>query len=211
MINKISYSKKPSRIATILVAVLFLFNACAEGIHNNRNIPDIVNYPGLSANKVELLHSQYGTVKLKVKAQTVNVFSYQEEPKTEFPDGIVVEFFDDSMNVTSYLSANKAVYYEKDNRWEAIGNVEAKNIEGTLFNTEYIEWDEKTELIKSDRFIKVTEKDAIILGRGFRAKQDFTDWKIFDISGDFSINKSEFYSDDDVETDTLMDIYPDIK
>ena len=170
-----------------------------------------MNYPGLSANKVELLHSQYGKVKLKVITQTVNVFSYQEEPKTEFPDGIVVEFFDDSMNVTSYLSANRAVYYENDNRWEAMGDVEAKNIEGTLFNTEYIEWDEKNEVIKSDRFIKVTEKDAIIIGRGFRAKQDFTDWEIFNISGDFSINKSEFNSDDDVETDTLMEIYPDIK
>ena len=66
-------------------------------------------------------------------------------------------------------------------------------------------------MIKSDRFIKVTEKDAIIIGRGFRAKQDFTDWEIFNISGDFSINKSEFNSDDDVETDTLMEIYPDIK
>lgn len=210
MINKLLYKIKSSRIAAILVAVLFLFNACAEGIQDNRDIPDIVNYPGLSANNMELFRSQYGKVHLKVKAQTVNVFSYQEEPKTEFPDGIVVEFFDDNMNVTSYLSANKAVYYEKENRWEAIGNVEAKNIEGTLFNTEYIEWDEKTELIKSDRFIKVTDKDAIFIGRGFRAKQDFTDWKIFNISGDFRIDKSEFYPDDDVETDTLMDIYPNI-
>ncbi len=203
--------EKPSRIVAIIATVLFLFNSCTSGINDNRTIPDIVYYPQMSASKVELYYSQYGIIKFKVNAQTVNVFSYQEDPKTEFPDGILVEFLDDSMNITSYLSANKAIYYEKQNRWEAMGNVEAKNIEGTIFNTEFIEWNEKSELIQSERFIKVTDKDAVIIGRGFRAKQDFTDWKIFNITGDFNINKSEFSSEEKAEDDTLTNIKSEIE
>ncbi len=180
------------RIVAFCAAILSLFLGCDGKIEDIRAIPNITEQPSVSATKVELFHSQYGAVKLKVIATTVNVFKFQDDPKTEFPDGIIVEFFDDRMNVTSYLSANKAVYYEKENRWEAMGNVEAKNIEGTLFNTEFIEWDERKEEIKSDRFIKVTDKDAIIVGKGFKAKQDFTDWKILKPTGVFNVNQQEF-------------------
>jgi LPS export ABC transporter protein LptC len=184
------------RIVAFVAAVLNLFSGCVDKIDDIRAIPNITEHPAMSASKVVLYHSQYGIVKLKVVASTVNVYNFQDEPKTEFPDGIVVEFFDDKMNVTSYLSANQAVYFEKQNRWEATGNVEAKNIEGTIFNTEFIEWDERQGDIKSNRFIKVTDKDAIIIGKGFKAKQDFTDWKILKPTGVFNVNQQEFVPDE---------------
>lgn len=192
MIKTYYLTKKTNRIVAIFATILFMFYACTEGIDDIRTIPDIINYPAMTVTNAELFHSQYGKVKLKVSAKTIEVYSYLEDPKIEFPEGILVEFFDDNQNITSYLTADKATYFENKSRWEALGNVEAKNVEGTVFNTEYIEWDEKEEIIKSDRFIKVTEKDAIIVGRGFRAKQDFTDWKIFNISGDFNINQRDY-------------------
>jgi LPS export ABC transporter protein LptC len=192
---------KSNGIVALLAAILFAFNSCTDKIDDIRAIPNITDHPAMSATNVELFHSQFGIVKMKVLANTVNVFNFQDEPKTEFPDGINVEFFDDKRNVTSYLSANKAVYYEKQNRWEAMGNVEAKNIEGTIFNTEYIEWDEKREEIKSDRFIKVTDKDAIIIGKGFQAKQNFTDWKILKPTGVFNVNQQEFVPEENTSSD----------
>jgi LPS export ABC transporter protein LptC len=192
---------KSNGIVALLAAILFAFNSCTDKIDDIRAIPNITDHPAMSATNVELFHSQFGIVKMKVLANTVNVFNFQDEPKTEFPDGINVEFFDDKRNVTSYLSANKAVYYEKQNRWEAMGNVEAKNIEGTIFNTEYIEWDEKREEIKSDRFIKVTDKDAIIIGKGFQAKQNFTDWKILKPTGVFNVNQQEFVPAENTSSD----------
>ena len=146
----------------------------------------------MSAENMDMFHSQYGKVNLRVVAKTVNLYSMLEEPRTEFPNGIVVEFFDDSMNVTSYLSANNAIYYEKEQRWEAYGDVEAKNAEGTVFNTEFLEWDENSEEIKSDKYIRVTDKDGIIVGHGFRARQDFTDWKIFKTTGVFNVDQKDF-------------------
>lgn len=192
---------KENGIVAFLAAILFLFSGCTDKIDDIRAIPNITDHPAMSATKVELFHSQYGIVKMKVIANTVDVYNFQDEPRTEFPDGIVAEFFDDKMNVTSYLSANKAIYYEKQNRWEAMGNVEAKNIEGTIFNTEFIEWDEKKEEIKSDRFIKVTDNDAIIIGKGFKAKQNFTDWKILKPTGVFSVSQREFIPNENADSD----------
>ena len=190
-INKYNYG----RALTFVVMALPFFFACTDAIDDIRSNPNITDLPSMSAKTVELFHSQYGEVKLRVKAATVNVFSLEENPRTEFPDGIHVEFLDKNRNVTSYLSANKAVYHEKENRWEAMGNVEAKNIEGTIFNTEYLEWDEKKEVIKSDHFVKVTDQDGIIYGKGFLARQDFTDWRILKPTGEFNVNQNEFVPD----------------
>ncbi len=177
------------KITVFSTVVFTLFTTCAPGIDEVRNIPDITEMPTLSVKNMELLHSQHGRVRLKIKSQTVNLYSFKENSKTEFPHGIYVEFLSDDQTVISFLKANHAIYYEKEARWEATGNVEAMNSEGTIFNTEYIEWDERKGIIQSDKYIKVTDKDAIIVGTGFTAKQDFTDWKILRPTGILSVEQ----------------------
>ncbi|MDD2562669.1 MAG: LPS export ABC transporter periplasmic protein LptC [Salinivirgaceae bacterium] len=179
-------------IALFAICLPLFFYSCTDKIDEMRSVPNIVDLPSMTAENMDMYHSQYGKVNLHVVAKTVNLFSMIEQPKTEFPNGILVEFFDENMKITSYLSANEAVYYEKELRWEASGNVEAKNAEGTIFNTEFLEWDENSEEIKSDKSIRVTDNDGIIVGRGFRAKQDFTDWKIYKTTGVFNVNQKDF-------------------
>lgn len=180
-------------VIIIITMIPFLFG-CKNNIEMS-SIPDIMDNPSMSATDLDLYQSQYGKQTLRIIAKTVNIYSFQEEPTTEFPDGIVVEFFDENNNISSYLSANSAVYYETKDRWEAFGDIEAKNVEGTIFNTEYIEWSQETGEIRSDKFIKITDKDGVVYGRGFRSKQDFTDWTVLNPTGDFLIDQKEFTSE----------------
>ncbi|HON18733.1 MAG TPA: LPS export ABC transporter periplasmic protein LptC [Salinivirgaceae bacterium] len=189
MKNLLNYKKL--KMAILTIAIFSLLSSCAPGIDQVRNIPDITEMPTLSAKNITLFHSQYGKTRLRIQASTVNVFSMIETPKTEFLEGIYVEFLSDSLTATSFFKADKAIYFEKENRWEATGNIEAMNIEGTRFNTEFIEWDERTGLIQSNQYIKVTDKETIIVGNGFKAKQDFTDWKILNPTGIFTIDQKD--------------------
>jgi len=170
---------------------LFLFG-CKNKFGQLPNIDDITDHPTLSAVDIDLYQSQNGKTNLRIIAHIVNVYSFQEEPTTDFPEGINVEFFDEDGVVTSYFRANSAIYYDKQNRWEAFGDIQAQNIEGAVFNTEYIEWDEISGEIKSDRAVKITDKEGTFYGRGFRSKQDFTDWTILNPTGEFLIDQNEF-------------------
>lgn len=181
------------RLITLMIISLPLFFSCGtDTIDEIKNIPNITDMPSMSAENMNLLRSQDGKINIRVLAKTVNAYTLTEGPKTEFPHGILVEFFNDSMLVTSYLSADRAVYFEKEKRWEAYGKVEAKNEQGTVFNTEYLEWDEEKEAIQTEKYIQVTDKDGIIVGRGFRAKQDFTDWEILKPTGVFNVDQKDF-------------------
>lgn len=71
---------------------------------------------------------------------------------------------------------------------EARKNVSVINQKGERLNTEHLVWDERSEKLTSDEFVKITTKDEIIFGNGFEANQDFTKYKIFNIKGTISIN-----------------------
>lgn len=181
-------------IVVIIITIIPLLFSCKNDFEIS-TIPNITEQPGMSATDLDLYQSQNGKQILRLVAKKVNIYLFQEEPTTEFPDGIKVEFFDENKQITSYLSADSAVYYETKNRWEAFGNVEAQNVEGTIFNTEYIEWNQETENVTSNKFIKITDKSGVVYGRGFKAKQDFTEWKVFAPTGEFVVEQNGFVSE----------------
>lgn len=57
-------------------------------------------------------------------------------------------------------------------------NVEAISVKGDKLNTEELTWNQKTQKISSDKFVKITTRDEIIFGDGFESNQDLTNYKI---------------------------------
>ena len=68
-------------------------------------------------------------------------------------------------------------------------NVVVVNEKGEQLNTENLVWDEKSEKLLSNEFVKITSKDEIIYGTGFEANQNFSKYKIFNIKGTISLKK----------------------
>ncbi|HIN39145.1 MAG TPA: LPS export ABC transporter periplasmic protein LptC, partial [Flavobacteriales bacterium] len=79
--------------------------------------------------------------------------------------------------------ANYAISYEKKGTMEAKGNVVLINEIGEKLNTEYLIWNQKEAKIFSDKFVKITTKDEIIMGEGFESNESFTNFKIHHIKG----------------------------
>jgi len=142
--------------------------------------------PELAGTDVEILYSDSAKLKVRVLTPLTNRFRKSDnKPYMEFPKGIHVYFYDDSMRVNAEVSSKYAIYRESTRIWEAKNNVVVVNVEGDKLNTEQLFWDENKKIIYTDQFSKVTKPNGeILIGRkGLTARQDFTNWRFIGASG----------------------------
>ena len=170
--------------------VSLAFTGCENDMEKVKLLSGNVISPTETASEIRMLYSDSGKVQVEMLAKELNRFD-TENPYIEMPKGLKANFFDDSMYVKSKLTADYGIRFEREKKMEARKNVVVTNEKGETLNTEHLIWDEKTEKLKSDEFVKITTKDQIIYGNGFEANQDFSKYKIFNIKGTISINKDE--------------------
>jgi len=169
--------------AILYFAILALFFSCNSDMERIKTITSISGLPSQSAKNIEIVHTDSAKISMIVKAPVLNKFDKVEEPYTEFPEGLLVDFYNDFGEVDSKLKSNYAIRVDETAIWEARYDVVAINHEGTILNTELLFWDENKETIYTDKFVKVTEGESILYGNGFESNQDFTIWRILNPTG----------------------------
>ena len=173
-----------------LVACTIFFVACENDIEKVKLLGNHEKSPVESAKNIKLIYSDSARVEAELTAPVMNHFA-GENPTIEMPVGFKVIFYDASLAVKSRLSADYGIRYEHEQKMEARKNVVVVNEKGEQLNTEHLIWDERSEKLLSDEFVKITRKDEIIYGTGFEANQDFSRYKIFNIKGTISVNKEK--------------------
>jgi len=184
--------KKKAGFRSIFLLVLYacIFSGCENDIEKVTLVTEKKVLPVESSDKLTILYSDSARVKVKITTPKLTRFA-TEDPITELPQGMLVEFFDENMKVTSTLQAKYARRKDLESVMEAKNDVVVVNSKGEKLNTEHLMWNEKTSKIYSDEFVKITTPDKIIYGNGFEANQDFTSYKIFNIKGTITIDKDE--------------------
>lgn len=134
--------------------------------------------PGVEYGKdIELFYSEYGNVKVRVTAPTVTRY-ISGDPYTEFNDGLRVEFYNEKMEVGTWLTANYGVRYEGEGRTILRNDVQVLNANNEHLSTEELIWDERRHIIYSDKFVKITTPDQVLYGEGMEADEQLTKYKI---------------------------------
>lgn len=169
---------------------LLMMISCENDIKKVNLITGKSQAPIESAQGLEILYSDSGIIKVSIKTPELNRF-VQPKPVTELPKGVYVEFFDDAQRVTSTLTSKYALRNDADKTMEARKDVVVVNKKGDKLETEYLKWDEKSGMISSPEFVKITTPDEIIYGNGFESNQDFSRYRIFDIKGIINLKKDE--------------------
>ena len=187
MATEVSYF----RIALIAVLAGCIASSCSNDIKTVNLITKKESYPDLTAKTVSFLYTDSGLIKANITAPELRRFSSTEKPYMEFPTGIKIVYFGEYPDTNSKISANYAIRWINDRKWEAKGNVIARNTKGDVLNTEYMVWDEKKEIIYSDKFVKIKTGTDVILGEGFEADQTFERWKILKVKGTISIDNNK--------------------
>jgi len=186
------YSLK-SIIIPVFIGIIMLFAACdRNNIEKINEITTELNAPTVSFTNTEIIFSKNALIEVKVISKKINRYNNIEEPYTEFPKGLFVEFYDSLQNVNSYIKANYCTYDETEQIWTAENDVEAVSEQGDTLNTEFLIWDQVKAKIHTDRYVRITNNDgSIIHGKGLEANQDLTDWRIKNTSGTINVEDED--------------------
>ena len=168
-----------------------IFFACSNDIKTISGFANDENSPVESAKDVEYYYSENGYITVKLKAGKLNSFEYPEE-YTELKDGVYLEFFDSTGNITSALTSNYAKRFERKKIMEAMHDVEIIDfIEDKKLNTEHLIWDENSRKIYNESFVKITTPDKIIYGDGFETDENFSEYIIKKTRGEILVDRKE--------------------
>ncbi len=173
-------------IAALLSGAAFFFS-CREKIE----VVDTSLKPDVPTQVIHDFVTSYtdsAVLELELKAPLMKYYGKKEEPYTDFDEGIEVFFYEGRDNMVGQISANFARYTEKDALWEVSDNVIAVNDEGEKLETELLYWDEKKNLIYTDKYVRITQTDQIIMGNGLESDTKFDNWKIKDVTATLYID-----------------------
>lgn len=178
--------------ATVLIlsSVALLFASCHR--HDKAMAPAVTSrdsIPGMVTRGVTTLVSDSGVVRYRIVAALWEVFDKMDPPRWSFEEGVYLEKFSDSLSVDATVSADTAYYYDESKLWELRGNVHIENLEGDIFDTSLLFWNQNTERVYSDAFIRIQKSDRIVTGRGFDSNQQFTAYTIRETQGSFPIER----------------------
>lgn len=169
---------------TLFGVTLFLYS-CTNDIEKvDALLNQDVKYPNQSADSIEILYSDSGKVQLLLEAPSLYRYENQKEPYAEFAEGIFVSFYDDTMGVESTITSEYAIWYLNEDKWEARNDVVViNNVDGYQLNTEHLVWDQKKEILYTNKFVRVTTAEEIIMAEGFKSNQQFTEYSFVKIKG----------------------------
>ncbi len=175
------------------IGIVFLVFACEEV-----KIPEKIvrkEEPVSQTYGFYYLYTDSGKTKAEITAPYVKeTYENKEEhiTMTEFPKGIDVRFYNKNGEIESRLRARYAKIYNKQSRAYAKGNVVLENLkEGNKLETEELFWERKTDKIKTDKTVKITTREEVLVGKGLEATTDFKYYKLSKITGTFKVKIDE--------------------
>lgn len=165
------------KLVPALAGAILLY-ACSTNTEAIQYFSDKKSIPGITAYNSEVIYTEDGQAKIKVFAPITIHYQFSEEPYTDFPEGITVYTYDDTLGVESTLTAKQAVYFDKKSLWHAKNNIVAKNRKGEVLYTEELFWDQKKKMIYSNVNVKINSLKGVIFGRGLTSDESFDSWEI---------------------------------
>ncbi|MEK6616728.1 MAG: LPS export ABC transporter periplasmic protein LptC [Bacteroidota bacterium] len=172
-------------LSIIHYSLFIFFLSCQTDIQTINLITSGKNLPSESMKDAEIMYSDSGKVKMKLTGAQLD--RYVDKEYIEFPKGMKILFYDDSMKVSSQLKADYGIRYEKEGKMEAKRNVEVVNVKGAKLNTEHLIWNGAKDSIYTKAFVKITTGDEVMYGDGLESNQDFTKYRIKNIKGMFNL------------------------
>lgn len=139
--------------------------------------------PDQSGTDIQVLFNDSGYTKALLKAKKARV--YQDNQETFLDDDLNVDFYSKETGArVSNLTADSARIDDVTKNMLARGGVVViSDSTGNKLETEVLEWNNSTQKIYSNEFVKITTKNEIITGYGFESDQNLDNYKINRVSG----------------------------
>lgn len=168
----------------IFPALCILFLSCNKKIDTIRK-SDIASLPSETVKDFTTTFTDSARTQLVMTSPLMERYTNRKDPYSEFRYGIDVVFYDGHPEPVGSLTAKYARFDENKNLWEMKDSVIAINEKNEILETELLYWDQDKGSVYTDRFVRITSEDQIVMGTGFESDQRFVNWKIRNVSASF--------------------------
>ena len=192
--NRLLHKSMSITITFGVIVMLLLLSSCggkkkAMGEARAVNTAHSTRVTMMTTLGVTTLISDSGVTRYRVNTEEWSVYDRKKPSYWAFEKGVYLEQFDSIFHIEASIKADTAYYYDKERLWKLIGNVDIQNRKGERFNTELLYWNEATQKVYSDKFIRIQQPDRIITGHGFDSNQQMTIYTIHNIEGIFYVDE----------------------
>lgn len=189
MINRVFLSHF-QRIAAACFAGCFFLLSCKNDLKTIRDL----QRSKLSVDEVKDVQSflsQAGVVKAKLTAPFMLRY-FDSVPRVEFPNSLHVDFYNDSMQIESYLDAKKGFYYEQQSRVILSDSVVVIRINGDTLKTKELFWEQSQHKLFTNSDVEIRQKTKTIFGKGFESDEQLKNFTIDSVKGVLLVEASKF-------------------
>lgn len=142
------------------------------GVANNET-----DAPSQTSFDVTMNFSTDGIVRAVLTSRRVR--AYETRRQTLLDSNLKVDFYSAKGNHTNVLTARRATIDDRTRNMIAYDSVRTRSDAGVLVETDSLVWDNTMRQIRSDAFVRITEKNGrITTGYGFESDQDLVNYRI---------------------------------
>ena len=136
--------------------------------------------------------SQSAKMKAKLTAPLMKRYLNDSSPYVEFPRSLHVDFFDDSLRMESKLDARYGKYKENEQKVFLKDSVVTSNMRGDTLWCRELWWDQQLQQFYTSKAVRIRQPDKIIYGKGMKAAQDMSWFKLDSVSGIMQVPREGF-------------------
>lgn len=178
----------------ILLAILFciFLYSCKNDLKNLRAKQNTFSLNTERAEEVSILYGKDGVTKAKLYTKSFQHIQNVSPSYIEMKEKLRVDFYNDSLQIQSTLTAKYGKYFEQDGNVLVRDSVKVVNLKNEQLETEELIWNEKIQKFYTEKFVKITTPTQVIYGDGLESNQNFSEYKIINVKGMIGISQNAF-------------------
>ena len=141
--------------------------------------------------------SQESNVRIEIAADYMAYYERADSTYqllTQYPAGqgnrVAVKIYDDHGAISATVTAERLLYFDQENRFEAHGEVIVETLDSKRLETESLEWREEDRKVYSQSFVRITTADERVRGYGLVADEDLTTYQVGRFTARVSLDNS---------------------
>ncbi|MES2112094.1 MAG: LPS export ABC transporter periplasmic protein LptC [Bacteroidota bacterium] len=177
-----------------LFAGMFLFSSCENSLNDIKKISSGEEDKPISRSTgVDVIWSDSAKVKFHLTAPLmIDYTDNSPKPYKEFPKGVKLIFYNDSLKEAGNVVSDYAIQREKENLVEFRKNVVATNAAGQVFKSDELIYDMTARTFKSSKAVVITNKEGDVAeGFGFESNESMYPWQMGSTVGSFHVDEKQ--------------------
>jgi len=155
-----SQKRLPRLLLTALAAGMFWLTACENDLENIKRLSNMSSGGPIDTTRgVDVIYSDSAVVKGRMTTPLLIKYSFAK-PYDVMPEGIKVIFFDKNGKEEGTIVADSAVQIENESITKFYKNVVATSVDGKVFRSEEVIWDQPKKRIYSSKRVDMTSPDG---------------------------------------------------